>query len=224
MSGPSGQRQVLRAVLGLALLAVAAGLASALMAPSDFPNLTAAVDRSLEGSGVANPVTAVLLNFRGYDTLLEMAVLIAALAGVWSLGGATPTVALRPSPVLVGLLRVLGPLFPLICGYLLWAGASQPGGAFQAGAVLATSAVLYVLLGREAGPRLPEFPMRVAAVAGVGVFLAVGLAVMAAGGGFLAYPPGLSKTLILAIEATAMISIAVTLAGLFLGGRPRSEP
>lgn len=224
MSVPSAQRQVLRAVLGLALLAVAAGLASALMAPGGFPNLTAAVDGSLEGSGVDNPVTAVLLNFRGYDTLLELAVLTAALAGVWSLGRATPTLALRPSPVLVGLLRVLGPLFPLICGYLLWAGASQPGGAFQAGAVLATSAVLYVLLAREAGPRLPEMPMRVAAVAGVGVFLAVGLAAMAAGGSFLEYPRALSKTLILAIETAAMISIAVILAGLFLGGRPRSEP
>jgi len=119
---------------------------------------------------------------------------------------------------------VLGPLFPLICGYLLWVGASQPGGAFQAGAVLATSAVLYVLLAREAGPRLPEMPMRMAAAAGVGVFLAVGLGVMAAGGAFLEYPRGLSKTLILAIETAATISIAVILAGLFLGGRPRREP
>ncbi len=224
MTGPSAYRQVLRAVLAVALLAVAAGLASALMMPADYPNLTAAVDGSLDASGVSNPVTAVLLNFRGYDTLLEMAVLAAALAGVWSLGRATPTLALRPSPVLVGLLRVLGPLFPLICGYLLWAGASQPGGAFQAGAVLATSAVLYVLLAREAGPRLPERPMRVAAAAGVGVFLAVGLGVMAAGGAFLEYPRELSKTLILAIETAAAISIAVILAGLFLGGRPPSEP
>jgi hypothetical protein len=47
---------------------------------------------------------------------------------------------------------------------------------------------------------------------------------MAAGGGFLEYPRGLSKTLILAIETAAMLSIAVILAGLFLGGRPRSEP
>jgi multisubunit Na+/H+ antiporter MnhB subunit len=31
-------------------------------------------------------VTAVLLNFRGYDTLLEIAVLTVALVGVWALG------------------------------------------------------------------------------------------------------------------------------------------
>jgi hypothetical protein len=37
-------------------------------------------------SGVSNPVTAVLLNFRGYDTLLELAVLLAALLGILALG------------------------------------------------------------------------------------------------------------------------------------------
>lgn len=33
-------------------------------------------------SGVSNPVTAVLLNFRSYDTLLELAVLLAAILGI----------------------------------------------------------------------------------------------------------------------------------------------
>ena len=45
----------------------------------------------METSGVRNPVTAVLLNFRGYDTLLEMGVLLVALLGVWSLGTAART-------------------------------------------------------------------------------------------------------------------------------------
>ncbi len=33
----------------------------------------------MAASGVEHPVTAVLLNFRGYDTLLEIAVLLLAL-------------------------------------------------------------------------------------------------------------------------------------------------
>jgi multisubunit Na+/H+ antiporter MnhB subunit len=41
-------------------------------------------------SGVSNPVTAVLLNFRAYDTLLELAVLMAAILGIWSTGPAVP--------------------------------------------------------------------------------------------------------------------------------------
>jgi multisubunit Na+/H+ antiporter MnhB subunit len=36
-------------------------------------------------SGVGNPVTAVLLNFRAWDTLLESIVLLAALLGLWML-------------------------------------------------------------------------------------------------------------------------------------------
>lgn len=220
MNATSALGHLLRAVLALALIAAVSGLMLALLTPSAHPGLTATVEGSLSQSGAENPVTAVLLNFRSYDTLLEMAVLMVALAGVWSLGRATRTVASRPSPVLVALVRVLGPLFPMICGYLLWAGSKQPGGAFQAGAVLATSAVLYVLLARKAGPRLPEMPMRVAAVAGVGIFLAVGLGVMVTGAGFLDYPPEIAGALILAIETAATLSIAVILAGLFIGGHP----
>ena len=34
---------------------------------------------------MSNPVTAVLLSFRGYDTLLELAALLAALLGILAL-------------------------------------------------------------------------------------------------------------------------------------------
>ncbi len=219
--GPGGR--LLRVVLAASLAVVAAGLGMALTAPTGDPGLSAAVEAGLPASGAGNPVTAVLLNFRGYDTLLEMAVLTAALAGVWSLGRAHRTRFIRPSPVLTALTRVLAPLFPVVCGYLLWAGADQPGGAFQAGAVLATAAVLHVLSAPERGPRLPELPLRLAAVAGLGTFLAVALGVMAGGARFLEYPPGLVKWLMLAIEAAALLSIAAILAGLFVGGRP-GEP
>jgi len=211
---------LLRCVLALALTAVAAGVALALMTPPAAPGLGRAIGAALPQSAAANPVTAVLLDFRGYDTLLEMAVLTAALAGVWSLGRAHRTRPTNPSPVLIGLTRVLAPLFPMICGYLLWAGTTQPGGAFQAGAVLATAAVLYVLSERRPGPRLPEQPLRAGAVAGLGVFLAVALGVMIPGGRFLEYPPALGGTLILLIETAATIAIALILAGLFIGGRP----
>lgn len=214
------QTLLLRPVLALALAAVAAGVVLALMTPPVAPGLGRAIGAVLPQSAAANPVTAVLLDFRGYDTLLEMAVLTAAMAGVWSLGRAHRTRPTQPSPVLIGLTRVLAPLFPMICGYLLWVGAEGPGGAFQAGAVLATAAVLYVLSGSRPGPRLPEQPLRAGAVAGLGVFLAVALGVMLPGGRFLEYPAELGGTLILLIEAAATIAIALILAGLFIGGRP----
>ena len=40
------------------------------------------MQRNLAASGVESNVTAVLLNFRGYDTYLEITVLLAALLGI----------------------------------------------------------------------------------------------------------------------------------------------
>ena len=74
------------------MLALAAGLGyTVLSLPDQSQGLQGAVAGQLEKSGVSNPVTAVLLNFRGYDTLLEMVVLTLALLGVWS-HGAQPAV------------------------------------------------------------------------------------------------------------------------------------
>jgi len=49
--------------------------------PDQAEGLQKIVAGKMEVSGVSNPVTAVLLNFRGYDTLLEMVVLFLALLG-----------------------------------------------------------------------------------------------------------------------------------------------
>ena len=72
-------------VIGLILLA---GLLLASLAdlPTPAVNLPAIVNDTLSSSGVSNPVTAVLLNFRGYDTLLEVAVLMLALIGMLAVG------------------------------------------------------------------------------------------------------------------------------------------
>ncbi len=77
---------VARGVLAAAFAALAAGLGwTVLSLPADGPGLAPVVAGRLAESGVENPVTAVLLNFRGYDTLLEAGVLLLALIGVWSL-------------------------------------------------------------------------------------------------------------------------------------------
>ena len=55
---------------------------------------------------------------------------------------------------------------------------------------------------------------------GVFVFALIGLRHMVVGDGFLAYPPGLAKWLILTIETAATLAIGATLAAAYLGGRP----
>ena len=204
-------------VLGLALTAAWAFLDA--QAKHSGPGLGALVQAELGNSGVSNPVTAVLLNFRAYDTLLELAVLFAALLGVLALGPQ------RPAPRTAGLVvhhlvAWLTPLLVVAAGYLLWVGAHAPGGAFQAGALLAAAGIVVRLSGSP-HTGLPRGAwLRLLAVGGCGVFMFVGLASMAGGNNLLQYQADWAGSLILLIEVFATLSIAASLVLVYLAGQP----
>jgi multisubunit Na+/H+ antiporter MnhB subunit len=164
-------------------------------------------------------VTGVLLNFRAYDTLLELAVLLTALLGILALGPARAGY-LRAGPVLAGLTRWLLPPMILVSGYLLWVGAHAPGGAFQAGALLAASGVLLRLAGFTKAGLPSRLALRAMSVAGVALFVGIGLTLMLVHGVFLAYPVAWAGSLILVIETAATLGIGVTLVLALLGGEP----
>lgn len=186
------------------------------------PSLAGSVFERLPESGVTNPVTAVLLNFRAYDTLLEVAVLLVAVVGVWMLSARAPALApLRDDPLFLALLRLLVPLLCVLAGYLLWLGSFAPGGAFQAGAVLSAAFLFLLLAGIPDAPGRTDRPwLRAALAGGLAVFIAVAVGVSLRGAALLQYPTAQAKNLILLIEAMLTISIAFTLMVLFLGGRP----
>ncbi len=212
-------------LLVVSLSALAAGLGYAVLTlPSQAPGLSDSVAANLEASGVSNPVTAVLLNFRGYDTLLELGVLLLALFGVWSFGVVPERRESSPGPVLDRLSRLLIPWLILVAGYLLWVGTHAPGGAFQAGSVLAAAGVLWLLTGWRLDTRFSGWPLRIILVAGLGVFVVVAVVLILMGGRLLEYPPSFAAALILLIEAAATLSIGITLAALFLGSRPETGP
>lgn len=216
-------RTLFRLLLVVLLTALAAGLGYAVSTlSSQAPGLGERAAANLETSGVNNPVTAVLLNFRGYDTVLEMGVLLVALLGVWSLGGIPQQRESSPGPVLDVLSRLLVPLLILVAGYLLWVGADAPGGAFQAGSVLGAAGVLLLLAGWRPEPRFAGLPLRMTLAMGLGAFVVVGVVLMLMGRRLLQYPPSFAGALILLIEAAATLSIGVALAALFLGGRPET--
>jgi len=202
--------------LGLALM-VAWAFAHAL-ANGAPQRLAGEVLGRLSESGVTNPVTAVLLNFRACDTLLELGVLLVALLGIQALGPQRRPYA-PAEPVLASLVRWLIPALILTGGYLLWVGAHAPGGAFQAGAVLAAGGVLLRLAGRRSAGLPGGAALRLLSVGGVAAFLAVGLALLLAGRPFLGFPSAWAGALILLIEAAATLAIAVTLIQAYLGGR-----
>ncbi|MBN2505978.1 MAG: sodium:proton antiporter [Verrucomicrobia bacterium] len=215
-----------RACIGLLSLGLAAGLSWAVMRLPDAPaGLTAAALAQLPESGVTNPVTAVLLNYRGYDTLLEVGVLLLAMTGVWSLRrGEWPAGDLRDRPLLMSLLRVLLPMLVLAAGYLLWIGAFAPGGAFQGGALLGGALVL-ALLGGLARRLLRQEPLLRAGLAlGVLAFAAAGALALGLTGRLLQYPRGHGGAWIMGIELATLISVGLTLGLLYLGGRPEKDP
>jgi multisubunit Na+/H+ antiporter MnhB subunit len=206
---------------GTLAASLAALLAGVLMPLPQVQGLHGPVSSAMGDSGVAHPVTAVLLNFRAYDTFLELGVLLLAVLGAWSLGRHTPLPARPvPGPVMPGTVRLLVPVAVVTGVYLLWAGSHSPGGAFQAGAVLGAAGVLWVLSRPRDLPAPPPPLLRLGLVAGAALFLAVGTVGLVFGHGFMGYPPPWAGALILFIEAAATLSIALTLVALFLGGAP----
>jgi multisubunit Na+/H+ antiporter MnhB subunit len=204
------------AVIALALAFVAVLIGAMLELGSAAVDLRGQVAAHLGDSGVSHPVTAVLLNYRGYDTLLEIAVLLLALLAILAVVGDTTTSPLRAAhPVLQTLARLAVPLMIVVAVYLLWAGAFRPGGAFQAGAVLAAAGVLLHLVGLAPGWNRPRLRLRVGLAAGFVVFLAVAAALLTQGA-LLQYPPNMADALILLIESALTVSLGLILAGLFL--------
>lgn len=220
--------RITQGTTALVALIISGGLGLAFLRLPPANGLQAAVASVGEAAGTTNPVTAVLLNFRAWDTLLEGIILLVALIGVWSVSrdadwGARVGLRqhARPGGVLASFGRLLPPVGLLLGVYLVWAGSSQPGGAFQGGTVLAAVWLLVLMAGLMHAPRVTSRPVRLSLVVGPAVFLGVGLA-GALLGTFLGLPPAIAKQLILGIEAALTLSIAVTL-GLLVAGPPAPQ-
>jgi multisubunit Na+/H+ antiporter MnhB subunit len=224
-----------RLLIGLLCLGVTVALATLVLSlPSPAPNLVAAVAEHQHATELGNPVAAVLIGFRAVDTMLESVVLALAVIVLWSFGSdrawgerprtlycGMPDPAPAPSLVLLG--RLLPPLGLVIGVHLFWTGADHPGGPFQGGAVLASMAALMWLARLGEPPPISDRLTRVGIVLGPLLFLLIGLAGVVVAGAFLGYPEGLTKPLILLIEAAKTLSVALALA-LLVAGPPELAP
>ncbi len=214
----------------LCLLVAAALAGVVLLLPDQGPTLAPQAMERLPETGLGNPVTAVLIAYRSFDTMLEMVVLVLAVVGVWSLaadrywGGAPGEArAERPEPTLAFFAQMLAPIGILVGVHVFWVGADEPGGAFQGGAILAAMWMIVMMARLTEAPQASAFWLRLALIAGPAVFLAAGVTGAVVAGGFFAYPPGLAKPLILFIEMFMTFTIAVTLP-MLVAGPPRREP
>lgn len=179
------------------------------------------IENSVRDAATPNTVTAVLTDYRGFDTLIEtVVVLTAALACMLVMG--TRSVGVRPSfrpyrsLILRNLMRPLIVSLQLFLIYVVVHGHYSPGGAFQGGTLLACSLILPLLADRK-GPFLVIGPRTaiVMAVLGVIIFTGVGIIPMLIGQPFLDYgslPFGPADDAARRAFGTLLIEVGVTLA------------
>ena len=174
-----------------------------LSAVDDFPNWgnadspanagavsTYYIENTMSDSGVPNMVTAVLADYRGYDTMFEtIVVLIAGIAIMAILrvmnqtpGGAKPSPPHAPGDhhdIIVGTTcRLLVPVLQLVALYVIAHGHPSPGGGFQGGVILGASFIL-MALAKGLEPVLERLPeKRYVKLAFVGVVIYAGFGVM----------------------------------------------
>lgn len=217
MTSPA-RRRLLRAVpIVLVALVFIALAATVITLPPVAAGLSKAVDTALPESAARSPITATLLDFRGYDTLIELAVLLVAAIAIGALRRGAPPPLPADDDILSVFSRALVPLMVVIAGYLLAAGFDAAGGAFQAGAVLAAAGVLRVLTGRRAAMADAGVANRSALAIGLAVFVGVGSVGMLTGMAFLDYPRRGGGLVLLALEIGVAVSVARVLLDLFVG-------
>ena len=216
-------------IAAVATVALGGYLSGAVLDLSSEPaGLTPLVRAHMAVSGVDHPVTAVLLNFRGYDTWLEIGVLLIAIMGVLLFQRRNDLTDIRAmpeaEPVLDWLIKLLFPMMVLVSGYLLWMGKYSSGGAFQAGVVLGAGCVLLWLAGHRSLTALSGLAFRTLLVVGFAAFLVTGIVALVFDAPMLSYPVAYAGDIILLIEGAATLSIAVIVAALIIGLQPVLPP
>lgn len=139
----------------LLLLALGSIFANLLLGyvPDSELNLTARyyAEHTAQDIGAANIVTAIVITYRGLDTLGEVTVLFltATIIGMVLSQGQKHRALQRQLPPSGELLttgsRLLVPLILLLGAYVFLNGHLTPGGGFQGGAIIASAALLLLL-------------------------------------------------------------------------------
>lgn len=188
----------------------------------------ALVNKNMEISGSSHPVTSVLLNFRAFDTWLELGVLLLASFAAISIhrlyDSQQALEPLKPTPTAIkALTRVMLPFLVIIGGFLLWLGSHSPGGAFQAGSLIGAAGILVQITDPQRRMTYSALGFRVLLALGFLTFLAAAFLTNLLQGNFLEYPQKQAGIFILILELAATASIALTLNVMFACSHPTRQ-
>lgn len=159
------------------------------------------ITQTFPETGVPNMVTAVLADYRGYDTMFETVVVFTAGIAIIGLlrrspssrkqdiGKATRTYKKKPDLIVDTTCRLMIPIIQIFALYVIAHGHHSPGGGFQGGVIFGASFILITLTRdlQAAQKWVPE--KRILNLAGIGVLLyaSFGFASMLLGDNFLDY-------------------------------------
>jgi multicomponent Na+:H+ antiporter subunit B len=188
-------------------------------------------------AGAENLVTAVLLNYRGFDTFGEVMVIFTALAAVMAVMAVAPAgtqgsrapgtpAGISISPVVAFIIRLTAPFIAAFGAFVIFKGHVTPGGGFQGGVILGALLMLLsiaVASGKDR-PLLPEQLARWLQAAGPIAFAAVGAFGLALTGALLGFPaaPELAlvrELMMIALELGIGLGGGAIILGLFLAMR-----
>jgi multicomponent Na+:H+ antiporter subunit B len=167
-------------------------------------------------TGAANIVTAVVLGYRGIDTLGELSILFAAATAGGMVLGRRRTAAREEAPagfILRAGSDLLAPLLLVVGLYIVLHGHLTPGGGFQGGVIIATALFLPVLARPD--HRLDHGWLSLLEGVAGALFIGIGLLALFRGGEFL--QPMLDKGNLGALVSAGTLPLLYVAVGLKVG-------
>ncbi|MEK6202064.1 MAG: sodium:proton antiporter [Desulfobulbaceae bacterium] len=157
------------------------------------------IEKAVEETSVPNIITAVLADYRGFDTMYETVVIFCAGLTVLIILRRTPRKdkkVIKPRPqregadiILQNTARLLIPPMQIFALYVIAHGHHSPGGGFQGGVILGASFILLALAYdlKSALQRFKEKTMLFYSALGVLIYAGIGVGCLLLGKNFLAY-------------------------------------
>ena len=166
------------------------------------------IEQAFSETSVPNMVTAVLADYRGYDTMFEAVVIFVAGMAILALLRKTPESILTPPSADAGAqpesmepakeapdliinttCRLLIPVIQLFAFYVVAHGHHSPGGGFQGGVIFGASFILLAVTFDvpAALRRRSELRTLIVANAGLFIYAGIGLLCLVMGANFLDY-------------------------------------
>jgi len=153
-----------------------------------------------EQTAVPNFVTAVLADYRGFDTLFETIVVFIAGIAIMAVLGLVRMDSLVNAPdsprdptdrdiIVIQTCRVITPVIQLFALYVVAHGHHSPGGGFQGGVIFGASLIL-MAISRDLSAALKRISARrafILAMVGILIYAGIGMLCIFMGGNFLDY-------------------------------------